>query len=169
MPMECYVCHKAPVFGHTISHAHNVRSRKFYPNLQSVRILEKARSNACASARAACGQGRSRRRSRRAQLLRSRPWHLWEGETPPPSLSPADISKTLRVHPVHLGEIFQTREEDRRLHQFLKTAARGFEDGGDVLHNLPRLLANPARYHRPCLRVHGICPETKMKPLALIA
>jgi large subunit ribosomal protein L28 len=41
MPMECYVCHKAPVFGHTISHAHNVSSRKFYPNLQSVRILEK--------------------------------------------------------------------------------------------------------------------------------
>jgi len=41
MPMQCYVCQKAPVFGHTVSHAHNVRSRKFYPNLQSVRILEK--------------------------------------------------------------------------------------------------------------------------------
>jgi large subunit ribosomal protein L28 len=41
MPMQCYVCAKTPVTGHTISHAHNVRSRKFYPNLQSVRILEK--------------------------------------------------------------------------------------------------------------------------------
>jgi len=28
------------MFGHTISHAHNVRSRQFNPNLQSVRIVE---------------------------------------------------------------------------------------------------------------------------------
>jgi large subunit ribosomal protein L28 len=41
MPRQCYICEKAPVFGHTISHAHNVQSRKFNPNLQSVRILEK--------------------------------------------------------------------------------------------------------------------------------
>jgi len=41
MPMQCYVCQKAPVFGRNVSHAHNVTSRKFYPNLQSVRILEK--------------------------------------------------------------------------------------------------------------------------------
>jgi len=41
MPRQCYVCEKAPVFGRTISHAHNVRPRKFNPNLQSVRILEK--------------------------------------------------------------------------------------------------------------------------------
>jgi large subunit ribosomal protein L28 len=41
MPRQCYVCAKSPMFGHTISHAHNVRSRKFLPNLQSVRILEK--------------------------------------------------------------------------------------------------------------------------------
>ncbi|MGD0101980.1 MAG: 50S ribosomal protein L28 [Acidobacteriota bacterium] len=40
MPMQCYVCSKSPTFGHTVSHAHNVSSRKFYPNLQSVRILE---------------------------------------------------------------------------------------------------------------------------------
>jgi large subunit ribosomal protein L28 len=40
MPMQCYVCEKRPVFGNTVSHAHNVRSRKFYPNLQSVKILE---------------------------------------------------------------------------------------------------------------------------------
>jgi large subunit ribosomal protein L28 len=40
MPMQCHVCSKTPIFGHTVSHAHNIRSRKFYPNLQSVRILE---------------------------------------------------------------------------------------------------------------------------------
>jgi len=40
MPMQCYVCEKSPSFGRTVSHAHNVSSRKFYPNLQSVRILE---------------------------------------------------------------------------------------------------------------------------------
>ena len=41
MPRQCYLCEKSPVFGHTISHAHNVRSRQFNPNLQSVRIFEK--------------------------------------------------------------------------------------------------------------------------------
>jgi large subunit ribosomal protein L28 len=41
MSRQCYVCGKAPIFGHTISHAHNVNSRKFSPNLQSVRIMEK--------------------------------------------------------------------------------------------------------------------------------
>jgi len=41
MPMQCYVCEKSPIFGHTISHAHNVRPRKFYPNLQNVKIIEK--------------------------------------------------------------------------------------------------------------------------------
>ena len=41
MPMQCYVCEKSPIFGHTISHAHNVSSRKFYPNLQNVKIIEK--------------------------------------------------------------------------------------------------------------------------------
>ena len=40
MPMQCYVCEKGPMFGHTISHAHNIRSRKFYPNLQSIKIIE---------------------------------------------------------------------------------------------------------------------------------
>lgn len=40
MPRQCYVCEKTPIFGHTISHAHNVQSRRFNPNLQSVRILE---------------------------------------------------------------------------------------------------------------------------------
>lgn len=40
MARQCYVCEKRAVFGHTVSHAHNVRSRKFNPNLQSVRIVE---------------------------------------------------------------------------------------------------------------------------------
>ncbi len=40
MARKCYVCEKTPVFGHTISHAHNVRSRRFNPNLQSVRVVE---------------------------------------------------------------------------------------------------------------------------------
>jgi len=41
MSKQCYVCGKTPVFGRTVSHAHNVSSRKFSPNLQSMRILEK--------------------------------------------------------------------------------------------------------------------------------
>ncbi len=41
MPRQCYICEKTPVFGRRVSHAHNVSSRKFNPNLQSVRILEK--------------------------------------------------------------------------------------------------------------------------------
>jgi large subunit ribosomal protein L28 len=41
MPMQCYVCDKGPIFGRKISHAHNVSSRKFYPNLQNVKIIEK--------------------------------------------------------------------------------------------------------------------------------
>ncbi len=38
--MQCHVCGKSPIFGRTVSHAHNVRPRKFYPNLQNVRIVE---------------------------------------------------------------------------------------------------------------------------------
>jgi len=40
MPKQCHVCEKKPLFGSTISHAHNVHPRKFSPNLQSVKILE---------------------------------------------------------------------------------------------------------------------------------
>lgn len=40
MPRQCYVCAKKPIFGSTISHAHNVHPRKFSPNLQKVRIVE---------------------------------------------------------------------------------------------------------------------------------
>jgi len=38
MAKMCEVCGKAPVFGHKVSHAHNVSSRRWIPNLQSVRV-----------------------------------------------------------------------------------------------------------------------------------
>ncbi len=37
MAKVCEICGKKPVFGRSISHAHNVTNRKFNPNLQSVR------------------------------------------------------------------------------------------------------------------------------------
>jgi large subunit ribosomal protein L28 len=37
MAKVCEICGKKPVFGHSISHAHNVSNRKFNPNLQTVR------------------------------------------------------------------------------------------------------------------------------------
>ena len=38
MAKKCEVCGKTPVFGHRISHAHNVSSRRWMPNLQRVRV-----------------------------------------------------------------------------------------------------------------------------------
>jgi large subunit ribosomal protein L28 len=38
MAKMCEVCGKAPVFGNKVSHAHNVSSRRWLPNLQSVRV-----------------------------------------------------------------------------------------------------------------------------------
>ncbi len=37
MAMKCDICGKKPVFGHNVSHAHNVTNRRFNPNLQPVR------------------------------------------------------------------------------------------------------------------------------------
>ena len=37
MPGKCDICGKDVQFGNTISHAHNVSRRKWYPNLQRVR------------------------------------------------------------------------------------------------------------------------------------
>jgi large subunit ribosomal protein L28 len=37
MAKVCEVCGKKPVVGRTVSHAHNVRPRRFVPNLQTVR------------------------------------------------------------------------------------------------------------------------------------
>lgn len=39
MAKRCDVCHKGPVVGRTISHAHNVGPRRFEPNLQTVRAM----------------------------------------------------------------------------------------------------------------------------------
>ncbi|MBW3670718.1 MAG: 50S ribosomal protein L28 [Acidobacteria bacterium] len=39
MARMCEVCGKKPVFGKNISHAHNVTSRRWLPNLQKVRAI----------------------------------------------------------------------------------------------------------------------------------
>ena len=39
MAKMCEVCGKAPVFGNRVSHAHNVSSRRWMPNLQRVRVM----------------------------------------------------------------------------------------------------------------------------------
>jgi large subunit ribosomal protein L28 len=39
MAKQCEICGKTPVVGRTLSHAHNVRARRFEPNLQRVRAM----------------------------------------------------------------------------------------------------------------------------------
>ena len=39
MGKQCQVCGKGTVFGRNVSHAHNVTSRTWEPNLQTVRAL----------------------------------------------------------------------------------------------------------------------------------
>ncbi len=39
MAKMCEVCGKTPVFGNRVSHAHNISSRRWLPNLQKVRVL----------------------------------------------------------------------------------------------------------------------------------
>ena len=38
MAQRCEICGKGPMTGSNVSHAHNVTSRKWLPNLQRVRI-----------------------------------------------------------------------------------------------------------------------------------
>ena len=38
MARACEVCGKKTVFGHNVSHAHNVTNRAWLPNLQRVRV-----------------------------------------------------------------------------------------------------------------------------------
>ena len=38
MARACEICGKKTVFGNSVSHAHNVTSRPFLPNLQRVRV-----------------------------------------------------------------------------------------------------------------------------------
>ena len=39
MAMRCEICGKGPTVGRRVSHAHNVRPRRFEPNLQNVRAV----------------------------------------------------------------------------------------------------------------------------------
>ena len=39
MAMRCEICGKGPTVGRRVSHAHNVRPRRFEPNLQRVRAV----------------------------------------------------------------------------------------------------------------------------------
>jgi len=39
MAKQCEICGKKPVVGRNVSHAHNVTSRRFEPNLQRVRAV----------------------------------------------------------------------------------------------------------------------------------
>ena len=41
MSRICEVCGKKPLVGHNVSHAHNLTKRRFNPNLQRVRTLQK--------------------------------------------------------------------------------------------------------------------------------
>jgi large subunit ribosomal protein L28 len=47
MAMRCDICGKGPVVGRRVSHAHNVRPRRFEPNLQSVRAVGVKRLKVC--------------------------------------------------------------------------------------------------------------------------
>lgn len=44
MSQRCDICDKGPAVGHKISHAHNVSSRRWLPNLVSMRGLVKGRA-----------------------------------------------------------------------------------------------------------------------------
>jgi large subunit ribosomal protein L28 len=43
MARVCYVCGRRPRTGNSISHAENKTKRRFLPNLQSIKIIEKGR------------------------------------------------------------------------------------------------------------------------------
>ena len=38
MARVCELCGKGPLHGHSVSHAHNLTKRVWYPNLQKVRV-----------------------------------------------------------------------------------------------------------------------------------
>ena len=39
MARKCTVCGKGPAFGNNVSHANNRTTRRWYPNLQTVRTM----------------------------------------------------------------------------------------------------------------------------------
>jgi large subunit ribosomal protein L28 len=44
MSRVCEICGKKPMVGHNVSHAHNITKRRFNPNLQNVRALNKGKT-----------------------------------------------------------------------------------------------------------------------------
>jgi large subunit ribosomal protein L28 len=44
MSRICEICGKKPMVGNNVSHAHNITKRRFNPNLQSVRALNKSQA-----------------------------------------------------------------------------------------------------------------------------
>lgn len=52
MAKVCEICGKKPMFGHNMSHAHNLTKRRWSPNLQRVRVVingERKKIRVCAS------------------------------------------------------------------------------------------------------------------------
>ncbi len=45
MARVCFVCGKGPATGNNVSHAHNKTRRRWLPNLQTVKILDKDGEN----------------------------------------------------------------------------------------------------------------------------
>jgi len=43
MSKRCEICGKGPMVGFSQSHAHNLSKRRWYPNLQRVRVLDNGR------------------------------------------------------------------------------------------------------------------------------
>jgi len=44
MSKECEICGKKPQVGYNVSHAHNKTKKRWYPNLQRVRTMEKGQT-----------------------------------------------------------------------------------------------------------------------------
>ena len=70
MAMRCEICDKGPVVGRRVSHAHNVRPRRFEPNLQMVKGCRERRQQAHEGLHALHPLGQ---RSPRPALTRPRP------------------------------------------------------------------------------------------------
>jgi len=52
MAKVCEICGKRPLFGHNMSHAHNLTKRRWSPNLQRVSVVidgKRKKIRACAS------------------------------------------------------------------------------------------------------------------------
>lgn len=51
MPSTCEICGKKPSFGKSVSHSHKRTSRRWNPNIQTVRVLisgNRIKKNVCA-------------------------------------------------------------------------------------------------------------------------